>query len=194
MSSQCVASASVVPIIMHPRAGQTTLSGTASTDSAGPGPTTGMRSGTKVSVTGGGIDAKAAVADPGSGANSAPPVLMACSDALHKGMAVVISVGVGTSTVVVVVGMDAVQVMRDAGLVCTATEVTVSAADVDETTAGEDDIRGINEFMSISRELENLCHWFLQSLSESTALACWDWPRPPGRFTRSREGWSYHPP
>ena len=75
-----------------------------------------MGSGAKVSVTGGGIDAKAAVVDPGSGANSAPPVLMACSDTLHKGMAVVISVGAGTGMVVVVVGTDAVQVMRDAGL------------------------------------------------------------------------------
>ena len=136
-SSQCVPSALVVPITIHPRAGQTTLPCTASAD-AGPGPITGARSGAEGSVTGGG--AKAAAADLGGGATSAPPVLMALSDTLHKGMAVVFSIGAGTGTVVVVVGIGTIQMMRDAGLVCTAAEVTVS--DVDETAAGEDDIRG----------------------------------------------------
>ena len=73
-SSQCVPSASVVPIIIHPRARQITSPCTASTD-AGPGPITGARSSAKGSVTGGG--AKAAAADLRGVVSFAPPVLIA---------------------------------------------------------------------------------------------------------------------
>ena len=144
-SSQCVPSASVVPITIHPRAKQITSPCTAAAD-AGPGLITGAGSGAEGSVTGGG--AKAAAADLGDVFSSAPPVFIAWSDALHKGTAVVFPVGAGTGMVVVVMGIGVVHMMGDAGLA----EVTVS--DVDETAAGvtvsfvyvtaagEDDIRG----------------------------------------------------
>ena len=125
------------------------------TGGTGPGPTTGTHNGAQGSVTGGGSDAKAVAADLGSDTNSAPPALLACSDALHKVTAVVISIGAGAGMVVVVVETDTVQVMGDASLVSTAAGFPVSAADVDETAAGEDDIRGTNDSTSISRKLKS---------------------------------------